>query len=146
IKSLIGDAVARTDQGAALVDQAGQTMREIVASVARVTNIMSEIASASDEQSRGIEQVNLAVAQMDEVTQQNAALVEEAAAAAQSMQDEAGHLLTLVDTFTIAAAPSTAIQTPRPPVVATNRDRSSAPALASAPIRSPGVGEDWESF
>ena len=146
IKSLIGDSVARTDQGAALVDQAGQTMREIVTSVARVTDIMSEIASASDEQSRGIEQVNLAVAQMDEVTQQNAALVEQAAAAAQSMQDEAGHLLTLVDTFTIAGAPNAAISRQRPPAVATGRARSSVPALASAPIRSPGVGEDWESF
>ena len=81
IKGLIGDTVARVDNGTTLVGRAGQTMEEIVQAVKRVTDIMGEISAASAEQSSGIEQVNRAVAQMDEVTQQNAALVEEAAAA-----------------------------------------------------------------
>ncbi|SFC53742.1 methyl-accepting chemotaxis sensory transducer [Cupriavidus sp. OV038] len=92
IKGLIGDTVARVDNGAALVGQAGTTMGEIVQAVKRVTDIMGEISAASAEQSSGIEQVNQAVAQMDEVTQQNAALVEQAAAAAGSLQDQASKL------------------------------------------------------
>ncbi|MNS61503.1 Methyl-accepting chemotaxis protein II [compost metagenome] len=89
IKGLIGDTVARVENGAAQVSDAGATMDEIVQAVRRVTDIMGEISSASAEQSSGIEQVNQAVAQMDEVTQQNAALVEQAAAAAGSLQDQA---------------------------------------------------------
>jgi len=85
IKTLIGDSVDKVDAGAKLVDQAGATMQEIVAAVKRVTDIMAEIATASSEQSEGIEQVNLAVTQMDEVTQQNAALVEQMAAASESL-------------------------------------------------------------
>src|SRR5450756_2164860 len=86
IKVLIGDSVDKVDAGSKQVDQAGATMNEIVTAVKRVTDIMAEIAAASDEQSAGIEQVNQAIMQMDDVTQQNAALVEEAAAAAESMQ------------------------------------------------------------
>lgn len=82
IKSLIEDSVGKVDVGSTLVESAGETMAEIVSAVTRVTDIMGEIASASDEQSRGIDQVGLAVAEMDRVTQQNAALVEESAAAA----------------------------------------------------------------
>ena len=82
IKALIEDSVSRVDTGSVLVESAGETMAEIVSAVTRVTDIMGEIASASDEQSRGIDQVGLAVAEMDRVTQQNAALVEESAAAA----------------------------------------------------------------
>ncbi|WER49763.1 methyl-accepting chemotaxis protein [Cupriavidus sp. WKF15] len=103
IKGLIGDTVARVDNGTALVGQAGTTMDEIVQAVKRVTDIMGEISAASAEQSSGIEQVNQAVAQMDEVTQQNAALVEQAAAAAGSLQDQAGRLQTVVATFRLAA-------------------------------------------
>ncbi|MBB5876298.1 methyl-accepting chemotaxis protein [Xanthomonas sp. 3498] len=89
IKSLIDDSVSRVATGSVLVDQAGKTMAEIVASVQRVTDIMGEIAAASQEQSAGIEQVNQTVTQMDETTQQNAALVEEATAAARSMEQQA---------------------------------------------------------
>ena len=80
IKALITDSVAKVDDGSKLVDQAGHTMEEIVAAIKRVTDIMAEIAAASQEQTSGIEQINQAVVQMDQMTQQNAALVEEAAA------------------------------------------------------------------
>ncbi|CAM3480149.1 methyl-accepting chemotaxis protein [Cupriavidus plantarum] len=102
IKGLIGDTVARVDNGAVLVGEAGQTMGEIVQAVKRVTDIMGEISAASAEQSSGIEQVNQAVAQMDEVTQQNAALVEQAAAAASSLQEQAGRLQDSVATFRLS--------------------------------------------
>ena len=99
IKTLINDSVEKVDAGGRLVDQAGVTMTEIVESITRVTDIMSEIASASMEQTMGIEQINTAIAQMDEVTQQNAALVEEAAAAAGSLQDQAATLADVVSIF-----------------------------------------------
>ena len=99
IKSLISDSVEKVDIGSRLVDQAGATMDEIVASVKRVTDIMGEITAASMEQSNGIEQVNRAIAEMNEVTQQNAQLVEQAAAAAESMQEEAGNLAGLINVF-----------------------------------------------
>ena len=99
IKALIGDSVEKVGTGTKLVDEAGKTMAEIVTSVKRVTDIMSEIAAASSEQSAGIEQVNQAITQMDDVTQQNAALVEEAAAAAESLQDQAGQLVQAVSVF-----------------------------------------------
>ena len=85
IKGLIDDSTGKVANGAALAGQAGKTMGEIVASVQRVTDIMSEIAAASQEQASGIEQVNQTITQMDETTQQNAALVEEASAAARAM-------------------------------------------------------------
>ncbi|MFL9878581.1 methyl-accepting chemotaxis protein [Herbaspirillum rhizosphaerae] len=99
IKILIDDSVAKVDIGSKLVEQAGTTMEEVVNSVKRVTDIVSEITAASHEQSQGIEQINLAITQMDEVTQQNAALVEQAAAAAQSMQEQAGRLSEVVGVF-----------------------------------------------
>src|SRR5450830_1349003 len=99
IKTLIDDSVAKVDVGSKLVEQAGATMTEVVASVRRVTDIVGEISSASQEQSDGIEQVNRAIAQMDESTQQNAALVEQAAAAAQSLQDQAHTLIGVVSIF-----------------------------------------------
>jgi methyl-accepting chemotaxis protein len=101
IKSLIDDSVGKVDAGAKLVDQAGDTMGQVVDSIQRVTDIMAEIASASQEQTDGIEQVNQAIAQMDEATQQNAALVEESAAAAGSLQDQAGKLAQAVDVFKV---------------------------------------------
>jgi len=104
IKQLIGDSVDKVDAGSALVAQAGVTMAEVVGSVARVTDIMAEITAASEEQSTGIEQVNLAITQMDQVTQQNAALVEEAAGAAEALQEQAAHLAQAVRVFTLAAA------------------------------------------
>ncbi|WP_296943881.1 methyl-accepting chemotaxis protein [uncultured Massilia sp.] len=99
IKELITNSVANVDAGAQLVDKAGATMDDIVSSVARVTDIMAEIMAAGEEQGAGIEQINQAIAQMDQVTQQNAALVEEAAAAADSLQEQAQGLAHLVDTF-----------------------------------------------
>jgi methyl-accepting chemotaxis protein len=99
IKDLISDSVDKIDHGARLVDQAGETMNEIVASVKRVTDIMGEITTASQEQSSGIEQVNRAIAQMDEVTQRNAALVEEEASTAESLQNQAAKLAQMVSVF-----------------------------------------------
>ncbi|CCN23394.1 methyl-accepting chemotaxis protein [Bordetella bronchiseptica] len=103
IKVLIEDSVDKVGTGSQQVERAGATMQEIVASVKRVTDIMGEISAASDEQSGGIEQVNRAVSQMDEVTQQNAALVEEAAAAAGSLQEQAQRLAEAVAVFRINA-------------------------------------------
>jgi methyl-accepting chemotaxis protein-1 (serine sensor receptor) len=99
IKELIGNSVGQVETGSRLVEQAGTTMEEVVNSVRRVTDIMAEIRSASDEQTAGIEQVNTAITHMDQVTQQNAALVEEAAAAASAMQDEAASLAQIVRQF-----------------------------------------------
>ncbi|QGZ63431.1 methyl-accepting chemotaxis protein [Paraburkholderia acidisoli] len=101
IKELIEASVSHVQTGSALVNDAGQTMSEVVRSVQRVTDIMGEIASASVEQSTGIEQVNTAVTQMDEVTQQNAALVEQASAAAQAMADQAETLRAAVSIFKV---------------------------------------------
>jgi methyl-accepting chemotaxis protein I, serine sensor receptor len=99
IKDLIASSTARVEGGAGLVEQSGSNMQEIVGAIARVSAIMGEIASAASEQSTGIDQVNLAVAQMDKVTQQNAALVEQAAAAAASLEDQAGRLSSAVAVF-----------------------------------------------
>ncbi|SQC90935.1 Aspartate chemoreceptor protein [Cedecea neteri] len=99
IKSLIEDSVSRVDTGSVLVESAGETMSDIVNAVTRVTDIMGEIASASDEQSRGIDQVALAVSEMDRVTQQNASLVEESAAAAAALEEQASRLTQSVATF-----------------------------------------------
>ncbi|KAB8045636.1 HAMP domain-containing protein [Janthinobacterium rivuli] len=110
IKDLIVDSGSKVEAGSKLVDSAGATMQDIVVSVQRVADLMGEIASASQEQSQGIAQVNATVTQMDDATQQNAALVEEAAAAAQSLQDQAGRLAQVVSVFKLeeitAPAPS----------------------------------------
>ncbi|HEY9255825.1 MAG TPA: methyl-accepting chemotaxis protein [Stenotrophomonas sp.] len=104
IKGLIDESVGRVADGSVLVHQAGTTMGEIVASVQRVTDIMSEISAASQEQSAGIEQVNQTVTQMDETTQQNAALVEEATASARALEEQAGELREAVSLFRLAGA------------------------------------------
>ena len=101
VKALIDESVGKVENGSRHVEQAGSTMQEIVASVQRVTDIMGEIAAASDEQSSGIGQVNQAVSQMDEVTQQNASLVEQAAAAAASLQEQVETLAQAVSVFRI---------------------------------------------
>jgi methyl-accepting chemotaxis protein len=103
IKELIGASVGKIHQGSALATQAGQTMSEVTHAVGQVTAIMGEIAAASDEQSRGIAQVNLAITQMDDVTQQNAALVEEAAAASRSLEDQGRQLNETVAAFRLRA-------------------------------------------
>ncbi|MFM0419285.1 methyl-accepting chemotaxis protein [Paraburkholderia aromaticivorans] len=139
IKELIDTSVERVQSGSALVDEAGRTMTDIIGAVQRVTDIMGEIAAASEEQSSGIDQVARAVTQMDEVTQQNAALVEEAAAAASSLEDQAGKLRQAVAVFHLeeggltppmSAAPKRA-PAPLRPVIA--RKASRAPALQPAP-------------
>ena len=101
IKSLITDSVERVEKGTLLVDQAGSTMQEVVSSIRRVTDIMGEISSASSEQARGVAQVGEAVTQMDQVTQQNAALVEEMAAAASSLRSQAHDLVQVVAVFQV---------------------------------------------
>jgi methyl-accepting chemotaxis protein len=101
IKQLINDSVEKIEAGSVLAHAAGDTMAEIVASVERVTGIMAQIASASSEQETGIGEINGAIAEMDNVTQQNAALVEEAAAAAESVHGEATHLMQLVGFFNV---------------------------------------------
>ncbi|CAG9269580.1 Methyl-accepting chemotaxis sensory transducer [Paraburkholderia caribensis] len=103
IKALIESSTSTVDEGAALVANAGETMGEVVRSVQRVSQILGEISHASQEQSSGIEQVNRAVGEMDKVTQQNAALVEEAAAAAQSLKDQAGALREAISGFALPA-------------------------------------------
>ena len=103
IKSLINASVERVEQGTTLVDQAGTTMTEVVTSIKRVTDLMGEISAASTEQSLGVSQVGEAVTQMDQVTQQNAALVEEMAAAASSLQTQAGDLVQTVAVFKLSA-------------------------------------------
>jgi methyl-accepting chemotaxis protein len=102
IKALIDDSVEKVGLGAELVDQAGKTMQEVVESVKRVTGVIGEIASASQEQTAGIEQINQAIIRMDSTTQQNAALVEEAANAAASLQQQADKLLESVSLFKLA--------------------------------------------
>jgi len=111
IKDLIVSSVEQVDQGSALVARAGSTMDEVVASVQRVSQIMREITSAGDEQSAGIEQINRAVTEMDTVTQQNAALVEEAASAADALKQQAAHLDTLVGVFKLQGHQEVATRT-----------------------------------
>ncbi|MFV0264948.1 MAG: methyl-accepting chemotaxis protein [Kluyvera sp.] len=139
IKSLIEDSVNRVDLGSTLVESAGETMDEIVNAVTRVTDIMGEIASASDEQSRGIDQVGLAVAEMDRVTQQNASLVEESAAAAAALEEQASRLTQAVAVFRIQQSQASA----------------SREAVSAAVTPAPGLlrkaaatdsGENWETF
>jgi len=115
IKSLIGNSVEKVNLGSNLVDRAGATMSEIVTSVQRVTQVMEEITAASIEQNAGIEQINQAITQMDTVTQQNAALVEEAAAAAQAMQDQAAALAKLVSKFVLSGRAAAEVQSTTPP-------------------------------
>ncbi|MBC7861102.1 MAG: chemotaxis protein [Burkholderiaceae bacterium] len=106
IKTLIDDSVSKVDNGNTLVNRAGSTMRDVVSSVSRVTDIVAEISLASQEQSQGIEQVNQAIIEMDNATQQNAALVEQAAAATQSLQAQAGDLVRLVQMFKLDGRPA----------------------------------------
>ena len=138
IKSLIEDSVGRVEVGSTLVESAGETMGEIVNAVTRVTDIMGEIASASDEQSRGIDQVGLAVAEMDRVTQQNASLVEESAAAAAALEEQASRLTQAVAVFRIQQEQMKA------------REQASA-KTAVAPMMArkaatTDAGENWETF
>jgi methyl-accepting chemotaxis protein len=160
IKTLIVDSVEKVDAGGRLVDEAGNTMNEIVQSIRRVADIMGEITAASQEQSAGIEGINRAITQMDEMTQQNSALVEQSAAAAENLKDMAGRLAEAVAGFKLAerqAAPSTAT-TPTVPRPAAASSLSKL-AMAGSPrlVRKmdtrpapekPGAvgGDEWDEF
>ncbi|AMG58939.1 methyl-accepting chemotaxis protein [Pantoea vagans] len=142
IKGLIEDSVSRVNTGSVLVESAGDTMSNIVSAVTRVTDIMGEIASASDEQSRGIDQVGLAVTEMDRVTQQNASLVEESAAAAAALEDQARHLKQAVSVFNIGKEfVAQAVNK----TTATKTLQSDAPLAVgrSSAVRS---DDNWETF
>lgn len=150
IKSLISDSVNKIENGNELVSQSGDTMKEIVTAIKRVNDIMSEIAAASAEQSSGIDEIGKAVTQMDEMTQQNAALVEQAAAASESLQSQAQQLARQVATFKLdgSAAPAVAmlpaakkstVQAMRLP----KETRKGKPAVARV---SSAEEDEWESF
>ena len=165
IKGLIDDSVDKVGVGSKLVEQAGVTMNEVVSSIKRVHDIMGEITAASSEQSDGIEQVNQAITQMDTVTQQNAALVEQAAAAAESLQDQAANLAGLVSVFKLGSSDVGGAQSVP---VKQAKKVSAAPRVAAAPqaralpkpaaprqitsvAKTPqkpagGSNEDWEEF
>jgi methyl-accepting chemotaxis protein len=164
IKTLIEDSVGKVQDGSRLVEEAGQTTQEIVTSIKRVTDIMAEISAASLEQSSGIEQVNTAITQMDDVTQQNAALVEEAAAAAESLEEQAQQMVQAVSRFKLedsAQSRKVAVEKKTHRVEALNQKAPvkkalqmaepkrlkkmvAAPALASA--NSAEVNDDWNEF
>jgi len=159
IKALIDNSVEKVDAGSKLVDQAGVTMQEVVESIRRVTDIMGEISAASAEQTSGIEQVQQAVTQMDETTQQNAALVEEAAAAAESLREQADKLAQVVSVFKLngmQAAGAASISTlpakptsPAAPVVkkpVAAAVRTPVEPLQVKRLTSPGASDDWEEF
>ncbi|WP_312454534.1 methyl-accepting chemotaxis protein II [Pseudescherichia sp.] len=139
IKALIEDSVSRVDTGSVLVESAGETMNDIVNAVTRVTDIMGEIASASDEQSKGIDQVALAVSEMDRVTQQNASLVEESAAAAAALEEQASHLTRAVSAFRLAAVPEN-------PAQRRLQGREFVSAPTSKRQLSTGQDDNWETF
>jgi methyl-accepting chemotaxis protein len=136
IKTLIGDSVARVEQGTQLVDKAGATMTEVVGSIRRVSDIVGEISAASVEQSTGVSQVGDAVTQMDQVTQQNAALVEESAAAAESLKLQAVELVRAVAVFDLGRAPGRSASPTRAARVAAPAPALATPAAAPRAARS----------
>ena len=160
IKALIDNSVEKADAGSRLVDQAGTTMREVVESIKRVTDIMGEISAASQEQTEGIGQVQLAISQMDQTTQQNAALVEEAAAASESLREQAAKLSQTVAVFRLDGAQGRAVpaavvkprQAAAPAIAPPVRKKPAAPAKAPAEPRrathlaGAGAGDEWEEF
>lgn len=161
IKSLIGDSVEKVDAGSKLVDQAGSTMNEIVTSVKHVADIMNEISAASQEQSAGIQGVSQAITQMDEITQRNAALVQKAAAAAESMQVQSATLADTVSVFILREGIQTAQAVSKPPefeaekknpvkplggAVTSARRSVPSPVTRAKPVLPAGKGEDWEEF
>ncbi len=162
IKQLIDNSVSQVEEGSRLADQAGATMKDVVGSVQQVTDIIAEISAASGEQSSGLQQINQAVVQMDNATQQNAALVEEAAAAAGALQEQAASLAQAVSVFRLSdkayaqqparpAQRAPAAQQPRSGVVTQLRPRSATRPAAPAKVKraavAAGGGNDgWEEF
>ena len=150
IKQLIADSAGRVQAGAQQVGLAGETMREIENAVHRVTDIMGEIAAASSEQAQGIDQVNLAVSSMDEATQQNAALVEQATASARALHDQAEKLAETVAVFTVARRvvidmPATREPDAAMPVAVAQGGRSALPR-ARAASTGPDLTNEWQVF
>ena len=164
IKGLIQDSAEKVDQGAKLVNRSGETLQEIVAGVKKVSDIIAEINAASEEQASGIDQINSAVAQMDKSTQQNAAMVEEAAAAAESMNEQARGMVDLVGFFDVgagrgAATPATSTargsgapgrgnaeaRQPSPPARAAGRPSEAAPSGTTAKANGKHDAE-WKEF
>ncbi|PPC77160.1 chemotaxis protein [Pokkaliibacter plantistimulans] len=165
IKSLINESVQTVSEGAEYVDESGKSLQRIIESVERVSLIIGEIAMASQEQASGIGQVNVAVTQMDEGTQQNAALVEEVAAASESMAEQARQLQQLVSFFKVSddgvskpAAPHRPVAAVATPAASARKAAPSAPAVSPikakaivSPVRKSGsgaavMGEEWEEF
>ena len=159
IKALIDNSVQKADDGSRLVDQAGTTMRDVVESIRRVADIMGEISAASQEQTDGIGQVQLAISQMDQTTQQNAALVEEAAAASEQLREQASKLSQTVAVFRLGGARDRAATVPTvqpkqaaPAILPPVRKTPAAPARASTErprarhLASAGAGDEWEEF
>jgi len=155
IKALINDSAEKVDVGSQLVNQAGATMEQIVDSVRHVARIMGEITTASMEQASGIEQVNQAIAQMDQATQQNAALVEQAAAASKAMQEQATHLSDSVSVFKLDGDAGAVARLPaEPSLAATKTVRVAAAKPGGRALPAPGTrqaalavaGEEWTQF
>ena len=151
IKSLIKDSVENVDEGTRLVDESGSMLGEIVGSVRKVSNIIAEIAASSSEQSQGIEQINQAITQLDEVTQQNAALVEEAAAASESMDEQARDMNEMVGFFDIGEVAETIQSTPKSPAQTTPVTPTVAPTPVAVPVAktAPSAAasdDDWDEF
>ncbi|WP_442121971.1 methyl-accepting chemotaxis protein [Massilia sp. 2TAF26] len=147
IKTLIDASVGNVETGSALVAKAGTTMGEIVASIRRVTDIMGDISAATREQTLGIEQINEAVSQMDQTTQQNASLVEEAAAASETLQKQAADLSDAMRVFKLKDMPAQPAQSVRSPAPARKALAAAAPAGPAARGRNPEpAAEAWESF
>ena len=139
IKDLISTSVQKIQAGSNLASEAGRTMSEVTNAVARVNDIMGEIAAASGEQSRGIEQVNTAITQMDEVTQQNAALVEEATAASQSLEDQGQRLTKAISSFRLGSEYSNNYSTPTMSVSAQAKTRAKRPLQSQAQFVKPST-------
>ena len=150
IKALIGDSVAKVEEGSKLVDESGRALGDIGTAVKRVTDVVAEIAQASEEQAAGIEQVNKAVIQMDEMTQQNAALVEEASAASEAIVGQATQLADLVTRYDVGAEPAAAARPARPartphaptPTVAAERRAGRRPWQTRAKAPAAKVADD----
>jgi len=150
IKVLINDSVQKIGSGNALVNKSGETMKEIVNSIKRVNDIMSEIAAASNEQSTGIEEISTAVSQMDEMTQQNAALVEEAAAAAESLQAQADELSRSVSQFTLSTDQHSGFnsnqQRLRAPKPVVGQSAAKTKLAKKLPSSKSNAEDEWETF
>jgi len=146
IKELITNSVNKTAEGTKQVEMAGETMQEIVSSVKRVSDIIGEISAASQEQSTGIEQVNEAIMKMDDVTQQNTALVEEAAAAAESMMEQADELMNAISVFQLGSHNESKVSRNVPKVMASKAATIARPTPAKVSIKPSADDGDWEEF